>query len=118
MLRYRSGETVKPGFYFNLEEWEAQVVPKEGGVLGGEPTNPYIRLPLLAVLVLAPVMGAVYAFFLPFIGIAMVTMYLAGRLRRLFTTTPPAKSTEVRPFRPAARTKGKEEEVEVRRKAA
>ena len=49
-----------------------------------------MRLPLLALLVIAPVMGALYAFFLPFIGIAMVLMYLAGRLRGLFRTTPPA----------------------------
>jgi hypothetical protein len=32
----------------------------------------------------------VYAFSLPFIGFAMVLMYLAGRLRSLFSTTPPA----------------------------
>jgi hypothetical protein len=49
-----------------------------------------VRLPLLAVLVLAPIMGAVYAFFLPFIGFAMVLGYLAGRVRRPVTTTPPA----------------------------
>lgn len=90
MTRYRSGEQVKAGFYWNLKEWEAQIVKPEGGALPGGPEADYIRLPLLAVLVLAPVMGAVYAFFLPFIGFAMVLAYLAGRIRRMFTTTPPA----------------------------
>ena len=118
MLRYKGGETVKPGFYFNLAEWEAQVVPKEGGVLTGAAENPYIRMPLPAVLVLAPLMGAVYAFFLPFIGFAMVMMYLAGRLRRLFTTTPPAKAVEARPFKPMARKDVRTEEAGERRKAA
>lgn len=118
MLRYKGGETVKPGFYFNLTEWDAQVVPKEGGALAGDPANPYIKLPLPAVLVLAPLMGAVYAFFLPFIGFAMVMMYLAGRLRRLVTTTPPAKAIEMRPRRGVEHAKEKAEEADVHRKAA
>src|SRR3989304_5641347 len=88
--KYRGGKNVRYGFYWNLKEWEAQIIPREGGELKGAANDGFIRLPLLAVLVLAPLMGAAYAFFLPFIGIAMVLMYLAGRLRGLFRTTPPA----------------------------
>ena len=36
------------------------------------------------------IMGAAYAMFLPFIGIAMVVMYLMGRLRAPRLSTPPA----------------------------
>jgi hypothetical protein len=88
--KFSGGDSVRFGFYWNLREWSAQIVPKEGGVLEGTNSVVYLRLPLLALLVLAPLMGAVYAFFLPFIGFAMVLMYLAGRLRSLVTTTPPA----------------------------
>ena len=112
MTRYRGGDNVKPGFYWNTREWEARIVPREGGPLEGDKESSYVRLPLLAVLVLAPVMGAMYAFFLPFIGFAMVVMYLAGRLRRLFTTTPPAAEQVVRPgtvpVRPAEKAKDEE----------
>ena len=118
MLKGNGGDRVPAGFYWNAREWEAQVVPKEGGVLTGAAENPYIRMPLPAVLVLAPLMGAVYAFFLPFIGFAMVMMYLAGRLRRVFTTSPPAKAVEARPFKPMARKDVRTEEAEERRKAA
>ena len=90
MLKYKGGDNVKAGFYWNTGEWEAQIVSREGGVLTGGTEAHYLRLPILAVLVLAPIMGGVYAFFLPFIGFAMVLAYLAGRLRRLFTTMPPA----------------------------
>jgi hypothetical protein len=90
MTKYRNGEQVKAGFYWNTKEWEAHIVKPEGGALPGGPEATYVRLPLLAVLVFAPLMGAVYAFFLPFIGFAMVLAYLAGRIRRMFTTTPPA----------------------------
>ena len=70
MLKFKGGDEVKPGFYWNLAEWEAHVVPPEGGALPGAEAARFVRLPLLVVLPLAPLMGAVYAFFLPFIGIA------------------------------------------------
>lgn len=92
--KFHGGDNVRFGFYWNIKEWEAQIVPKEGGELKGSSDVAYVRLPLAAVLVLAPLMGALYAFFLPFIGIAMVLMFLAGRLRGLFRTTPPAVGAE------------------------
>ena len=88
--KFHGGDNVRFGFYWNVKEWEAQIVPKEGGELKASDEVTFVRLPLLALLVIAPVMGALYAFFLPFIGIAMVLMYLAGRLRAQFRTTPPA----------------------------
>jgi hypothetical protein len=85
------GEHVRFGFYWNLAEWEAQIVPAAGGELKGSSDDKYVRLPLLALLVIAPLMGAAYAFFLPFIGFAMVAVYLMKRIRALVTTTPPAE---------------------------
>ena len=89
--RYKGGEVVKAGFYWNLAEWEAKIVPAEGGSLAGTADTRYLRVPILAVLVLAPIMGLTYAMFLPFIGFAMVAMYLTGWLKRSVTTTPPAE---------------------------
>jgi hypothetical protein len=88
--KFNGGDTVGYGFYWNVGAWEAQIVPKEGGELKGTPADNFVRLPLLALLVLAPLMGAAFAFFLPFIGFAMLLMFLAGKLRSMFTTTPPA----------------------------
>lgn len=90
MTKYTAGERVKRGFYCNLKTWEAQTVSGEGGVLNGAAGETFVRLPILAVLALAPIMGAVYAIFLPFIGFAMVAMYIGGLLKRQFTRTPPA----------------------------
>jgi hypothetical protein len=89
-FRYAGGDVVKAGFYWNLREWEANIIPREGGVLKGAEEARYARVPLPVLLVVAPLMGAAYAMFLPFIGFAMVAMFLAGRLKALFTTTPPA----------------------------
>ena len=52
------------------------------------PANRYLKVPVIALLVLAPLMGAVYAMFLPFIGFAMLFTFLGkkafamGRVRR------------------------------------
>lgn len=91
VTRYEGGTKVKGGFYWNLREWNAQVVPREGAALEGGEAAKYVRIPAILVLVLAPIMGAAYAMFLPFIGFAMLAMYLTGKLKGRHATTPPAK---------------------------
>jgi hypothetical protein len=83
MSRHQGGEQVKAGFYVNLRSWEVTTVSGEGGTLPGGPDARYRRVPTLALLVFAPLMGALYAIFLPFIGIAMVLQYLGVRAWRL-----------------------------------
>jgi hypothetical protein len=78
MTKREGGMAVKNGFYWNLAKWEMQIVPKQGGVLHGTSTDRYLKVPVLALLVVAPVMGGLYALFLPFIGFAMVAGF-AGR---------------------------------------
>ena len=78
MARREGGTAVRNGFYWNLNKWEMQVVPKQGAVLAGGPADKYLKVPVAALLVVAPVMGGLYAFFLPFIGFAMVAGF-AGR---------------------------------------
>jgi hypothetical protein len=100
--KHKGGDRVTFGFYWNRAEWEAQIVPAAGAVLKGDTTARYLRLPALALLVVMPLMGAAYAMFLPFIGIAMFLAFLAGRLRAALTgTMPPA--AEVRPALPRNR---------------
>ena len=37
MARREGGTAVRSGFYWNLNKWEMQVVPKQGAVLAGGP---------------------------------------------------------------------------------
>lgn len=90
MLKHKGGDTVKAGFYWNAKEWQATIVPKEGGPLPGAQDAIYYRTPLLVLLVVLPIMGAAFAMFLPFIGIAMLAAFLTGRLRKSRPSTPPA----------------------------
>ena len=97
--KHKGGDQVTFGFYWNRTEWEAQIVPAGGGVLEGDAAVRYLRMPALALLVVMPLMGAAYAMFLPFIGIAMFTAFVFGRLRAALTgTTPPV--VEMRPAVP------------------
>lgn len=79
MTRHHNGDTVKAGFYFNLASWDVQAISGEGGTLGGRTGEPWIRVPAVLMLLLAPVMGAAYVVFLPFIGIYMVLRHLVGK---------------------------------------
>lgn len=83
MSRHHGGEQVKAGFYLNLGSWEVTTLSGDGGTLPGGRDARFLRVPTLALLVFAPLMGALYAIFLPFIGIAMVLHYLGARTWRL-----------------------------------
>jgi hypothetical protein len=83
MLRHQGGEQAKAGFYLNLDSWEVNTVSgAEGGILAGGGQTRYLRVPTLAMLAFAPIMGAAFAMFLPFIGIALVAQYAATKTWR------------------------------------
>lgn len=82
MFRHTGGQTVRHGFYWNAAKWEIALIDRQGGLLPGEAHERYARVPVLAMLLVAPIMGALYVFFLPFIGVAMVLDYVARRLWR------------------------------------
>jgi len=80
MTKRTGGTAAKTGFYWNLNKWELTMVPKQGGILAGDATESYLKVPVVALLVLAPLMGAVYAMFLPFIGFALLFTHLAKKV--------------------------------------
>jgi hypothetical protein len=78
MARHHGGEQVNAGFYLNLDSWQVNTVSgTDSAVLAGSESTRYLRVPVAGMLVFAPLMGAVFAMFLPFIGIAMVAKFAA-----------------------------------------
>ncbi len=71
MKRIGGGSTVHGGYYWNLKGWDIAAVQGEVGRLPGNQADTYLHVPLPAMLVLVPVLGAAYALFLPAAGIAM-----------------------------------------------
>jgi hypothetical protein len=80
MAKHIGGADVKAGFYWNLRKWEMATLSGIGGRLPGNAEDRYIKVPMIAFLFIAPVMGGLYAFFLPFIGFAMVFAFIGRKL--------------------------------------
>ena len=71
MLKYNGGNRVGKGTYWNLTNGERIDINSEG-TLPGDVKKTYYRMPAAAIIVAGPVLGLMYAAFLPFIGIAML----------------------------------------------
>jgi hypothetical protein len=75
----KGGTQVKTGFYWSPKAWEMAMIPAGGGTLPGSANHEFFRVPTLLFLVLAPIMGAGYVFFLPFVGFVLVANWAARR---------------------------------------
>ena len=78
-LKHRGGERVQKGTYWNITNGERVNLDREG-LLPGDRKATYYRGHPLFVLLAAPVLGMVYAVFLPFIGIASVVTLIGRKL--------------------------------------
>ncbi len=79
MFRYNGGERVKPGFYWNPTRWE--IIPaKKGDILAGGKEIAYYKIPFILVLLLGPLMGALYVGFLPLIGFGLFFGFVGRKL--------------------------------------
>lgn len=75
----RSGETVGKGNYWNFATGD-RVHMDVKGVLPGRPGDTYYKAPPAVILAVGPVLGLIYAVFLPFIGIAMLLKIAARKV--------------------------------------
>ena len=73
----KGGQKAAAGTYWNLMNGERVDLEQEG-VLPGDRTAAYIKAPTAAVLAAGPVLGLLFAVFLPLIGIVM-SAALVGR---------------------------------------
>jgi hypothetical protein len=90
------GSKVKAGFYFNKNNWEIVTVSgKKGGVLPGDAKADYLRVPAVAMLAGAPVLGAAFVVFLPVIGFALLAKAAFSKAFR-HAGTPVQKEAHVR----------------------
>ena len=90
MLRHNGGEMVGKGTYWNLTNGERIDIAEEGTLPVG---RTYYRMPAAAVLVAAPVLGLLYAAFLPFIGIAMLAKLVAQKIGGGVLETVPSSAS-------------------------
>lgn len=80
-LIHRAGHRAGKGAYWDISSGQRVALDREG-ILPGGPTTRYIRAHGAVVLLLGPVLGLLYAVFLPFIGIAMTLSLVAKKISR------------------------------------
>ncbi len=76
----KGGTQVKTGFYWSPGAWEMAMIPAGGGTLPGSAEHEFLRVPTVLFLLLAPLMGACYVFFLPVVGFVLVANWGARKL--------------------------------------
>jgi hypothetical protein len=91
------GAAVRNGYYWNLGKWQVIPVARDGEQLPGGPAEKYLRLPLLAVVMLLPVMGALFVVFLPFIGFFLTFQAALRPVVGLFRRTAEGLAATVTP---------------------
>jgi hypothetical protein len=91
------GTQVKGGFYFNPHGLRIVAVSGKTGLLAGEPSERFIRIPALAVLLLAPILGGMFVVFLPVIGFVLVGQYFARMAAKTVTRTAGSMAGNVAP---------------------
>ncbi len=84
MLKHNAGTKVGKGTYWNFSTGERIDIATEGVLPGGRETA-YYRLPATGIVALGPVLGLLYAAFLPFIGIAMLVKVVLQKVASAVT---------------------------------
>ena len=78
-MLHRGGHKVPKGTYWNLAGGQRVDVGNES-ILPGDNRVIYVRMSTVAVLLAGPIIGLLYAVFLPFIGIAMTLVLITRKL--------------------------------------
>jgi hypothetical protein len=87
----KGGNKVPGGFYLNRKTWNLVTVNGKKGLLPGKADDLYLRVPTLAMLAAAPVLGATLVVFLPFVGFAL---FAVAGLRKVTGLDKAAKAAE------------------------
>jgi hypothetical protein len=80
MTKYTGGSKVAAGYYWNPGRWSVEVVPPEGGHLPGAASANYVKVPFPLLLLIVPVLGALFLIFLPLIGFGLFGYAIVRRV--------------------------------------
>ena len=71
MTTFESGTAVRNGYYVDTAGFAVTTVSSDGGKLPGAPGTRWVRVPVLAMMAAAPILGGLFVVALPFIGFGM-----------------------------------------------
>lgn len=119
MTKLNAGTPVKSGYYFNLQSWTIHPMEADGELLPGDAGEQWIPLSLPLALAAAPVLGAGFLMFMPFIGFYLTARALAKPVVAVFQKTGTELAATMSPgmVPGEAHLTGKKGEAEVAAKA-
>ncbi|MGD0884213.1 MAG: hypothetical protein ABSA46_04930 [Thermodesulfovibrionales bacterium] len=79
MTRYKGGDRVRKGTYWDFKSGNRVDMAGEG-ILPGDERSKYVRCPPVLVLLSGPVVGLFYVVALPFIALGTILTLAAGKL--------------------------------------
>ena len=82
MTTFESNAAVKSGYYFNPVTMNLLPVERDGGRLPNEKGS-WIAIPTVAALAVVPLLGSLFAFFLPAIGFILTAQALVVKVTGL-----------------------------------
>jgi hypothetical protein len=83
MTKFESNAAVKSGYYFNPVTMNCVPVQRDGERLPNEKGS-WIAIPTFAALALVPLLGSLFAFFLPAIGFILTAQAAGSKVVGLF----------------------------------
>lgn len=86
MTKFESNAAVKSGYYFNPATLSLVPVERDGARLPNEKGS-WIAVPTVAALALTPLLGAMFAFFLPALGFLLLAEATGKRIAGAFSTS-------------------------------
>ena len=84
MTKLNAGTPVNRGYYFSMKNWSVNPIEKDGTTLHGEAGEQFIPVPLPVAVMLAPVLGAAFLMFMPFIGFYLTAQTALRPVARMF----------------------------------
>ena len=97
MTKLSAGMNASNGYWFSTRTWTLHPVSKDGEKLPGAAGETYVRIPLLLAFVVAPLMGAAFLVFLPFIGFYLALSALVRPITKLFRRSADELAATVSP---------------------
>ncbi len=79
MLIWKGKELAEKGTYWDTSTGD-RITFEEQGILPGDRSKIYVKASSTSMLLMSPVLGLMFAIFLPFIGIAMTLSFLGKKI--------------------------------------
>jgi hypothetical protein len=88
MRRYQGSQWVKAGYYVSPARREIVSIERDGGELPGESGVRFFRIPFPLLMIVSPILGAMYVVLLPVLGLGAIVWLGSQKVVSLAKSSP------------------------------